>query len=306
MTKGQCRKCAQRTGARHRGAGGVFSRMVPKPTEEKKSITVANNPNRRRSRWRDAYEGRPRKRPKHGPNAVLGLAAYDPDDEGKIAAHLLKWNEDWTTKKMRDAKEAKDAAARQQATPAFSRQNAALARARRRQPPPRVGLRGTDATPVKGANTALLRLHYHSDRKRELDARRMQSPEATSPVSMHGLAMTAAYAPRGRRETLKRSANEEEGIAAYNRDDEEEIAEYLERQNDAWAEQKREAEERAWERNGQSPNRFSPVSHHGKYQSGQGHRRSMLSQIGSISGLDYGHQAHLQNADLVLWENLTT
>ena len=261
MTKGQCRKCAQRTGARQRGAGGVFSRMVPKPTEEKKSITVANNPNRRRSRWRDAGEGvHPRKRPRPNP---------PPPPPPQPAP----------------------------------------------QPPPRppgeriypevVGQRNVGMhTPAR----VLLRLHhYDSDRKSELDAR---SPGEVSPLTLHGLATSAAYAALARPGLpirVPRIADEEGGFAAFDPAREDELADQLEeamrRQFDGLPEIDDGSPHRS------SPDRFSPGSHHARmerYQRGQGHKRSMLSQIGSISGLDYGHQSHLQNADLVFWENLTT
>ena len=262
MTKGQCRKCAQRTGARQRGAGGVFSRMVPKPTEEKKSITVANNPNRRRSRWRDAGEGvHPRKRPRPNPPPPPPPQPAPRPPPSPPGGRIY---------------------------------------------PTVVGNRNVyDNTPARVTNTTLLRLHYDSDRKRELDAR---SPEAVSPLTLHGLATSAAYAARARPGIpirMPRIADEEGGFAAYDPAREDELADQLE-----------EAMRRRFDGlpeiddgSPPTPDRFSPGSHHARmerYQRGQGHKRSMLNQIGSISGLDYGHQSHLQNADLVSWENLTT
>lgn len=266
MTKGQCRKCAQRTGARHRGAGGVFSRMVPKPTEEKKSITVANNPNRRRSRWRDGYEGQPRKRPRPDPPPPPPQPPSPrspPNDFGMPRPPG------------------------------------------RRRYPRVVGNRNVDDnTPARVANTTLLRLHHDSDRKRELEAR---SPDAMSPLSLHGLATAAAYARPGRRVRTRRSANEERGDAEYDPDREDELADQLEEAMRRRFDGLPELDDGSPHKS--SPDRFSPGSHHARmerYQRGQGHRRSMLNQIGSISGLDYGHQAHLQNTDLVFWENLNT
>ena len=266
MTKGQCRKCAQR------GAGGVFSRMVPKPTEEKKSITVANNPNRRRSRWRDAGEGgQPRKRPRPDPPPPPPQPAPRPPPQ-----------------------------------PPSPRSPP-----RRRRYPRVVGNRNVDDnTPARVTNTALLRLHYDSDRKRELEAR---SPDAVSPLTLHGLATSAAYAAlarpglRAARPGLPRIADEEGGFAAYDPAREDEIADQLEEAMRRRFDGLPELDDGSPHKS--SPDRFSPGSHHARmqgYQRGQGHKRSMLNQIGSISGLDYGHQSHLQDADLVFWENLTT
>ena len=329
----------------------MFSRMVPKTREEKKSNTVANNPNRKRSRWRDGTTEAQRKKHKHkkGPNAELGDAAYDPADEGKIAAQLLKWNEDWSIKKKKDEKAAENAARRQatrnvrQATPAFSPMSfhdASMAwmagvesarprlraktmartgpsptsghksspvKAKRKAPLP--SLRSS-SDPARAANTALLRLHYDDDRKGQLDARYLQSPAAMSPMSLHARSLTAANAPRGKRVPAKKGPNEELGEAAYDPADHAAIAAHVAKSIEDWTSKIEEDKEREV----QSPGTFSPASLHAasvatanaymaRKQSGQGRERSMLTLIGSMSGLDYGQSRNLQDADLVSWEN---
>ena len=54
--------------------------MVPKTSEEKKSNTVANTPNRKRSRWRDGSDAGQRKRPNYDPDHDDPVGRRQPDN----------------------------------------------------------------------------------------------------------------------------------------------------------------------------------------------------------------------------------